>query len=125
MPPTNNKKRQRVFRRFGFALSNFGTTVYYKIRKNNPRKFCRTQSKNFHAKVWKVSLENTTTWKIKSSTSYLDLCAPTKIAQTSVLVASQTKQKSSMTYGVHQNSATGKNMKRYEPVKNACVTKFR
>ena len=27
------------------------------------------QSKNFHAKVWKVSLENTTTWKITSSTS--------------------------------------------------------
>ena len=34
-----------------------------------PKTFCGTQSKNFHAKVWKVSLENTTTWKIKSSTS--------------------------------------------------------
>ena len=28
--------------------------------------FCRMQSKNFKAKVWKVSLGNTTTWKIKS-----------------------------------------------------------
>ena len=42
------------------------------------------QSKNFHAKVWKVSLENTAAWKIKSSTSSLDLCAPTKLAQISV-----------------------------------------
>ena len=82
------------------------------------------QSKNFHAKVWKVSLENTAKWKIKSSSSNLDLCAPTKFAQIAVLVASKTKQKSSMTDGVHQNGATGKNMKRYEPVKNGCVTKF-
>ena len=83
------------------------------------------QSKNFHAKVWKVSLENTTTWKIKSSTSSLDLCAPTKFAQIAVLVVSKMKQKSSMTDGVHQNGATGKNMNRYQPVKNVCVTKFR
>ena len=34
-------------------------------------------------KFWKVSLENTTTSKIKSSTSSLDLCAPTKLAQIS------------------------------------------
>ena len=35
------------------------------------------QSKNFHAKVWKVSLENTTTWKIKSSTSvWTCMCKP-------------------------------------------------
>ena len=26
--------------------------------------FCRTESKNFQAKVWKVSLENTAIWKI-------------------------------------------------------------
>ena len=32
----------------------------------------------------------------------------------------------SMTDGVHQNGATVKNVKRYQPVKNACaVTKFR
>ena len=30
-----------------------------------------------------------------------------------------------MTDGVHQNGATGKIVKRYQPVKNACVTKFR
>ena len=78
------------------------------------------QSKNFHAKVWKVFLENTTTWKIKSSTSSLDLCAPTKFAQIAVMVASKAKRKSSMTDGSHQNGATGKNMKRYQPVKNAC-----
>ena len=84
------------------------------------------QGKNFHAKVWKVSLENTATWKTKSSTSSLDLCAPTKLAQITVLEASKMKQKSSMTHGVHQNGATVKNVKRYQPVKKVCaVTKFR
>ena len=84
------------------------------------------QSKNFHAKVWKVSLENTTTWKIKSSTSSLDVRVPIKLAQIIVLEASKIKQKSSITDGVHQNGATVKNVKRYQPVKNACaVKKFR
>ena len=84
------------------------------------------QSKNFHAKVWKVSLENTATWKIKPSTSSLDLCAPAKLPQITVLEASKMKQKSSMTDGVHQNGATVKNVKRYQQVKKACaVRKFR
>ena len=73
-----------------------------------PKTFCGTQSKNFHAKVWKVSLENTKTWKIKSLTSSLDLCVPTKLAQVTVLEASKVKQKSSMNDGVHQNCATEK-----------------
>ena len=35
-------------------------------------------------------------------------------------------EKSSMTDGIHENGATVKNVKRYQPVKNACVvTKFR
>ena len=84
------------------------------------------QSKNFNAKVWKVSLQNTTTWKIKPSTSSLDLCAAAKLAQITVLEASKEKLKSSMINGVHQNGATVKNVKRYQPVKNVCaVTKFR
>ena len=84
------------------------------------------QSKNFHAKVWKVFLENTTTWKIKSSTSSLDLCAPTKLAQITVLEQTNTKQKSSMTNGVDKNGPTVKNVKGCQPVKNKCaVTKFR
>ena len=46
--------------------------------------------------------------------------------QITVWEASKTKQKSSVTHGVHQNGATVKNVKRYQPVKNACaVTKFR
>ena len=57
---------------------------------------------------------------MKSSTFSLDLCAPTKLAQITVLEATKMKQKSSMTDGVHQNGATGKNVKRYQPVKNAC-----
>ena len=67
------------------------------------------QSKNFNAKIWKVSLENTTTWKIKPSTSSLDLCAPAKLTQITVLEASKMKQKSSMTDGVHQNGVQAVN----------------
>ena len=63
------------------------------------------QIKNFHAKVWKVSLENATTWKIKSATSSLDLFVLTKLAQITVLEENKMKQKSSMTDGVHQNGA--------------------
>ena len=86
------------------------------------------QSKNFHAKVWKVSLGNTITWKIKWSTSSFGpvLCAPTTLAQITALEVTKMKQKSSMTDGVHQNGAPVKNVKRYQPVKNACAaTKFR
>ena len=80
------------------------------------------QTKNLHAKVWKVSLENTRTWKIKSSTSSLNLCAPNKFAQITVLEATEMI---SMVDGVHKNGATVKNVKRCQPVKNACaVTKF-
>ena len=79
-----------------------------------------------NAKVWKVSLENTTSWKTIPLTSSLDLCAPAKLTQITVLEASKMKQKSSMTDQVHQNDLTVKNVKRYQPVKNACaVTKFR
>ena len=54
------------------------------------------------------------------------LCAPTKLAQITALEATKMKQKSSLTNGVHQNGAPVKNVKRYQPVKNACaVTKFR
>ena len=129
MSPVNTK-RQKVFTHLGFALTNSWTTMYYtrtklgKIR--TPKTFFGTQSKNFHAKVSKVSLKNTKTWKVKSSTSSLDLCAPNKLAQITVLEATKIKQKSSMTDGVHKNGATVKNVKRCQPVKNACaVTKFR
>ena len=64
------------------------------------------QSKNFHAKVWKVSLENTTTWKIKSSTVSLNLCAQNKLTQITVLEATEMKEKSSMIDGVHIEAAT-------------------
>ena len=65
-------------------------------------------------------------WKIKSSTSSLDLCGPKKLTQITVLEATKMKQKFSMTDGVHKNGATVKNVKRCQPVKNACsVTKFR
>ena len=130
MPPAN-RKRQNVFRRLGFVLTNFWTTMYYArtkvVKTYTPKTFCGTQNKNSHAKVWKVSLENTTAWKIKSSTSSLDLCAPNKLAHITVLEATKMmEQKSSMTDGVQKKGATVKNVKRCQPVKNACaVTKFR
>ena len=73
-----------------------------------PKTFYGTQSKNFHAKVWKFSLVTTTIWKIKCSTSSMDLCAATKLAQMTVLGVSKMKQKSSMTDAVHQNGVTEK-----------------
>ena len=48
----------------------------------------------------------------KILTSSLDLCAPTKLAQITVLEATKIKQKSSMTDGVDQNGAPMKNVKR-------------
>ena len=60
-------------------------------------------AKNFHAKVWKVSQEYTTTWKINSSTFSLKQCTPNKLAQITVLEVTKMKQKSSMTDGVHKN----------------------
>ena len=71
-----------------------------------PKTFCRTLSNNFHAKVWKVSPKNTTTWKIKSLTSSLDPCRPNKFVQITVLEATKMKQKSSMINRVHKNGAT-------------------
>ena len=62
----------------------------------------------------------------KTLTSSLDPCVPTKLTQITVLEASKMKWKSSMTDGAHQNGTSLKNVKRYQPVKNACtVRKFR
>ena len=75
----------------------------YTIREQNKEKYkpfktlCGTQSKNFHAKVWKVSLKNATTWKIKSSASSLNLCASNRLVQITVLETTKMNQKSSMT----------------------------
>ena len=49
MAPANNRtRRQKVFRRLRFALTNFRTTMYYKIRKNiNPENFLRKAKQEF------------------------------------------------------------------------------
>ena len=52
----------------------------------------------------------------------MDLCVRTKLAQITVLEASKMKQKSSVTDGLHQNGAAVKNVKRYQPVKNAVLS---
>ena len=48
----------------------------------------------------------------KSSTSSLNLCAPNKLSQITVLEATKRKQKSFMTDGVHKSGATLKNVKK-------------
>ena len=54
MPPANNTKRQKVFRRFWFALTNFGTTMYYmrtKSGKNKPKNFLQNAGQEF---LWRI-----------------------------------------------------------------------
>ena len=101
-----------------------------KIRKNiNPENFLRNAKQEFSCQSLEsfigeyYNMEN----KIRDFRFKPVLCAPTKLVQITALEATKMKQKSSMTDGVHQqNGAPVKNMKRYQPVKNACaVTKFR
>ena len=49
MPLANHRKRQKVFRRLGFALTNFWTTIHEKkIRKNiDPENFVRNVKQEF------------------------------------------------------------------------------
>ena len=51
------------------------------------------------------------------------VCANQTRPNYTMLKASKMKQKSSMTDGVHQDGATVKNVKRHQPVKNACAVK--
>ena len=90
-----------------------------KLRKNiNPENFLRNAKQEFPCQ----SLESFSGEDLKISlTSSLDLCAPNKLAQITVLDATKIKQKSSMIDGVHKNGATVKNVKRCQPVKNACA----
>ena len=100
-----------------------------KIRKNiYPENFLRNAKQEFSCQ----SLENFSGEYYNMENKILDfrfgpvLCAPTKLAQIAALEATKMKQRSSMTAGVHQNGAPVKNVKRYQPVKNACaVSKFR
>ena len=97
MPRENRKrqksKRQKLYTSWECFYQTLNNYILHenKIRKNiNPFKtLCRTQSKNFYTKVRKVSLENTTTWKIKSSASSLNLCASNKLAQITALEATR------------------------------------
>ena len=84
-----------------------------KIRKNiNPENFLRKAKQEFpYQSLESFSGENYNMEK-KSSTSSLNLCAPNKLAQITVLEATKMKQKSIMTDGVHKNGATLKNVKK-------------
>ena len=78
-----------------------------KIRKNiSPKIFLWSTKQELPCQTWNVFLKNTTTWKIKFSTSSLNLCAPNKHAQITVLEATKMKQKSSMNDGIHIETAS-------------------
>ena len=106
-----NRKRQKVYTRLGLlyrssrpdvfckkdVLRNFGKftgkhlcqNLYFNQVAGLTCNFIKIEtltqvfSCEFSAKVWKVSVEYTITWKIKSSTSSLNLCATNKLAQKS------------------------------------------
>ena len=100
-----------------------------KIRKNiNPENFLRKAKQEFSCQ----SLESFSEEYYNMENKILNfrfgsvLCAPIKLAQITTFEATKMKQKSSMTDGVHQNGAPVKNVKRHQPVNNACaVTRFR
>ena len=100
-----------------------------KIWKNiNPENFLQNTKQEFSCQ----SLESFSGEYYNMKNKILDfrfgsvLCAPTKLTQITALEMTKMKQKSSMTDAVHQNGAPVKNVKRYQPVKNAyAVTKFR
>ena len=102
--------------------------MYYmrtKFRKINPKNFLQNAKQEFPYQ----SLESFSGEYYNTESKILDfqfgpVCA-NQIHPIAVLVASKMKQKSSMTDEIHQNGATGKNVKRYQPVKNVCGTKFR
>ena len=94
-----------------------------KIRKNiNPESFLRNAKQEFPC----LSLESFSEEYYNMENKILDFqFGPVWANQTrpNYIVGSE---KSSMTDGVHQNGATVKNLKMYQPVKNACaVTKFK
>ena len=84
MPREN--KRQKLYKRLGNVLIKLIIELYTTQEQNKEnykpcKTLCGTKSKNFYIRVWKVSLENTTTWKIKSTAFSLNLCASNKLAQ--------------------------------------------
>ena len=98
-----------------------------KIRKNiNPENFLRNAKQEFPCQ----SLESFSGEYYNMENKILDfqfgLVCANQTRLNTVLKAAKMKEKSSTTDGVHQNGATVKNVKRYQPVKNVCaVTKFR
>ena len=97
--------------------------MYYtrtKLGKINPKNFLRNAKQEFPCQRLESFSGEYYNMENKFSTSSLDLRVPTKFVQIAVVCP-----KSSMTDGVRQNGATGKNVNRYQPVKNAFVTKFR
>ena len=116
-------KDSSVFRYFSVTPTNL-----FLLKKNmNPENFLRNAKQEFPCQ----SSESFSEEYYNMENKILDFqFGPVYANQTrpnySVGSESKMKQKSSMTDGVHQNVATVKNVKRYQPVKNACaVTKFR
>ena len=115
-------KDSSVFKYFSVTPTNL-----FLVSKNiNPEKFLRNAKQEFPCQ----SLESFSEEYCNMENKILDFqFGPLCTNQTrpiTVLEGSKMKQKSSITDGIHKNGATVKNVKRYQPVKNACaVTKFR
>ena len=100
--------------------------MYYtrtKLGKTNPKNFLWNAKSEFPCQIWKVSLENTTTWKILDF-QFGPVCVNQTCLNCSV-GSEQDEAEIQYDHGVHHNGATGKNVKRYQPIKNVSVTKFR
>ena len=99
-----------------------------KIRKNiNPKNFLRNAKQEFPCQsLGSFSGEYYNMENKIFDFQFGPVCANQTCPNDSVGSEQDSEQKSSMTDGVHQNGGTVKNVKRYQPVKNACaVTKFR
>ena len=116
-------KDSSVFRYFSVTL-----TKLFLVSKNiNPENFLWKARQEFPSQ----SLESFSEEYYKIENKVLDfqfgpVCTNQTPPNYSVGSEQDEAEKSSMTDGIHENGATAKNVKRYQPVKNACVvTKFR
>ena len=116
-------KDSSVFRYFSVTLTNL-----FLLTKNiNPENFLWKTKQEFPYQSLESFSEEYYNMESKIfGFQFGPVCANQTRPNHSIGSESKMKQKSSMTDGVHQNGATVKNVKRYQPVKNACaVTKFR
>ena len=111
-----------VFRYFLVTPTNL-----FLLRKNiNPKNLLQSAKQEFPCQSLEIFSEEYYNMVHKIlDFQFGPVCANQTLPNYSVGSESKMKQKSSITAGVHQNGVTVKNVKRHQPVKNACaVTKL-